>query len=136
MDEVFRFFVYGTLKKGYGNHGVLGNAILLGEAVTDDTTFNMYDGGFPFVSIHQNDKDALGRVVGEVYETNRKDIAANLDRLEGYPHLYDKREVDVTTLDGVSYIATIYVASGGSNVRLSEREPMTPVGRSRLLEWK
>ena len=136
QEEVFRFFVYGTLKRGHGNHGVLGNSIFLGEAVTNSKEFNMYDGGFPFVSINHNDEDRLGCIVGEVYETHRKDIANNLDRLEGYPMLYIKREVDVTTLDGISYIATIYVASEGSNNRLKDREAMKPVGRAKLLEWK
>lgn len=132
-----RIFVYGTLKKGYGNHRTLGNSIFLGEAVTATSEFTMFDGGFPFVSDKfPFNEDHTGRVVGQLYETDRQDILDNLDRLEGYPYLYDKREIDVTTLDGVSYIATIYVASEGSNARLAEREPMTPTGRSRLLEWK
>lgn len=135
QEEVFRFFVYGTLKKAHGNHGVLGNSIFLGEAVTNSKEFNMYDGGFPFVSVNRNDEDNLGCIVGELYETYRKDIANNLDRLEGYPALYDKREIDVTTLDGITYIATIYVASEGSNNRLKDRGAMKPVGRAKLLEW-
>lgn len=135
MTNPIRIFVYGTLKKRHGNHGVLGNSVFLGEAVTVSKEFNMYDGGFPFVTDFKNDEDRLGCIVGELYETNDKRILSNLDRLEGYPYLYDKREVDVTTLDGISYIATIYVASEGSNNRLKDRETMKPVGRAKLLEW-
>lgn len=131
-----RIFVYGTLKRNHGNHGVLGNSTFLGEAVTSEKIFTMFDGGFPFVSDDFHDEETQGRVVGELYETDRQDILANLDRLEGVPYLYVKREVDVTTLDGISYIATVYVASEGSNNRLREREPMKPVGRDKLLEWK
>ena len=136
MSEPTRIFVYGTLKKRHGNHGVLGNSVFLGEAVTVSKEFNMYDGGFPFVTDHRNDEDSLGCIVGELYETSDKRILDNLDRLEGYPSLYDKREIDVTTLDGISYIATIYVASEGSNDRLKQRSAMKPVGRAKLLEWK
>lgn len=136
MDTLLRFFVYGTLKRGRGNHGVLGNATFLGEAVTVDKNFTMFDGGFPFVSVGFDDEDAKGAIVGELYETLNKDIARNLDRLEGYPHLYDKREVDVTVLDGSTYQATIYVASEGSNARLSTKVPVKPQGRAKLLEWR
>lgn len=135
MAEPTRIFVYGTLKQRHGNHGVLGNSVFLGEAVTVSKEFNMYDGGFPFVTDFKNDVDKLGCIVGELYETSDKRILSNLDRLEGYPYLYDKREIDVTTLDGISYIATIYVASEGSNNRLKDREAMKPVGRAKLLEW-
>lgn len=135
MTEPTRIMVYGTLKQRHGNHGVLGNSVFLGEAVTVSKEFNMYDGGFPFVTDFKNDVDKLGCIVGELYETSDKRILSNLDRLEGYPYLYDKREIDVTTLDGITYIATIYVASEGSNNRLKEREPMKPVGRAKLLEW-
>lgn len=131
-----RIFVYGTLKKGKGNHGVLGNSIYLGEAITNSKEFTMYDGGFPFVSdAFSDDENFTGAILGELYETDNKAILANLDRLEGVPSLYVKREVDVTTLDGISYIATIYVASAGSNDRLKTRLAMQPIGRSRILEW-
>lgn len=135
MTEPTRIFVYGTLKKRHGNHGVLGNSVFLGEAVTVSKEFNMFDGGFPFVSEYPHDESNRGCIVGELYETSDKRILSNLDRLEGVPYLYVKREVDVTTLDGISYIATIYVASEGSDNRLKEREAMKPVGRAKLLEW-
>lgn len=135
-EQPTRIFVYGTLKQRHGNHGVLGNSTYLGEAITNSKEFLMYDGGFPFVSDYDNDSDNAGSIVGELYETDNKSILANLDRLEGVPMLYVPREVDVTTLEGISYIATIYVASRGSNDRLKTRTPMTPKGRSKLLEWK
>lgn len=134
MDEPTRIMVYGTLKRGRGNHGTLGNSIFLGEAVTVSKEFSMFDGGFPFVSDSFHG-DHNGSVVGELYETDNKSILSNLDRLEGYPYLYDKRQVDVTTMDGITYIATIYVASDGSNARLATKVPMKPKGRAKLLEW-
>lgn len=135
MTNPKRIFVYGTLKRRYGNHGVLGNSVFLGEGVTVDQSFTMFDGGFPFVS-DGFPGDHNGTIVGELYETNDKRILDNLDRLEGVPYLYVKREVDVTLLDGNTYQATIYVASEGSNARLTSKTPMKPKGRAKLLEWK
>ena len=130
-----RIIVYGTLKKRHGNHSVLGNSVYIGEAVTNSKEFSMFDGGFPFVS-DGFPGDHTGSIVGELYETNDQRILSNLDRLEGVPYLYIKREVDVTTLDGSVCQATIYVASEGSNARLKTKEPMKPKGRAKLLEWK
>jgi len=127
--------VYGTLKRRHGNHGVLGNSVFLGEAVTVSKEFSMFDGGFPFVS-DGFPGDHNGSIVGELYETADERILSNLDRLEGVPYLYVKREIDVTTLDGSTYQATIYVASAGSNGRLSTKAPMQPKGRAKLLEWR
>lgn len=130
-----RIFVYGTLKRRHGNHGVLGNSVFVGEAITNSKEFSMFDGGFPFVS-DGFPGDHAGSVVGELYETNDKRILDNLDRLEGVPYLYVKREIDVTTLDGMAYQAIIYVASEGSNARLKSKQPMKPKGRAKLLEWR
>ena len=127
--------VYGTLKKFHGNHGVLGNAIYIDEAVTNSKGFTMFDGSFPFVSDGFDDPDYLGSIVGELYQTDDERILANLDRLEGVPSLYVKREVEVTTLSGLQITATMYVASAGSNLRLERLTPMTPGGAGRFLEW-
>lgn len=127
--------VYGTLKKGHGNHGVLGKSIWIDDAITKSREFTMFDGGFPFVS-DSITHDCNGSVVGELYQVDNPQTLANLDRLEGVPTLYVKREVDVKTFSGLDYTAYMYVASPGSNERLRERVPMEPVGRSQLLEWE
>lgn len=129
-----RIFVYGTLKKGYGNHGVLGRSKYINEALTNSREFTMFDGGFPYVSDSFTDKNT-GSILGELYEVDNEQTLANLDRLEGVPTLYIKREVDVTTLDGNTYKATMYVASRGTNERLKDRTEIEPKGRSKILEW-
>lgn len=126
---------YGTLKRHHGNHGVLGDALYIDDAITHSGEFTMFDGGFPFVCDRIDDPDNMGRVVGELYETFDQQTLDRLDRLEGVPTLYVKREVDVTTMAGITYRALIYVASEGSTNRLNGRIPMKPEGRSRLLEW-
>lgn len=129
-------FVYGTLKLGRTNHFTLGSSVFIGEAVTNEASFNMFDGVFPFVSDNFPDEENKGRIVGELYEVKSLSVIDALDRLEGVPTLYVKREIDVTTLDNVPYKATIYVASNGSNTRMKERIAMAPKGRSKLLEWR
>ena len=129
-------FVYGTLKKKKGNHHYLRSAIYLGEAVTNEASFTMFNGGFPFVSDHFPSHERSGRIVGELYQVDSQETLDRLDQLEGVPVLYVKREVEVSALSGLPYTANIYVASRGSNERLSKREPMKPIGRLKLLEWK
>lgn len=129
-------FVYGTLKRGYGNHGVLGRSLYIDEAITNSREFTMYDGGFPYVSDNfPNDAEA-GAILGELYEVESDAVLANLDRLEGVPSLYVRREVDVTTLNNIAYKAFIYVASRGTNERLKSLIPMQPSGKIKVLEWK
>jgi gamma-glutamylcyclotransferase (GGCT)/AIG2-like uncharacterized protein YtfP len=75
-----RVFVYGTLKKGYGNHGLLQrcNAEFVGTASLPN--YNMrHLGGFPAIY-----RTAAGypAVKGEIYWVNADGLVA-LDRLEG-----------------------------------------------------
>lgn len=132
-----KVFVYGTLKKGFGNHGILGKSEFIDEAITKERCFTMFDGVFPFVSDSFVNDELCGSVVGELYEVVDEQTMANLDRLEGVPTLYVKREVDVATLQGDTYKATMYVASRGSNKNLEsgQRNKMKPNGRAKMLEW-
>lgn len=80
-----RVFVYGTLKRYQCNHYYLMNAELLGEFITPPE-YTMYDlGAFPGVSLNGTD-----RIMGEVYEV--EDLKP-IDRLEGYPTLYNRTEI-------------------------------------------
>lgn len=73
-----KLFVYGTLKKGKGNHGYIG-----GSSVVSRRTFvegyQMYSlGGFPGVV-----KDDSSLIYGEVYSIDNKTLEG-CDYLEGY----------------------------------------------------
>jgi gamma-glutamylcyclotransferase (GGCT)/AIG2-like uncharacterized protein YtfP len=82
-----KVFVYGTLKRGCGNHHLLKDAVFVGEAVTVET-FGMVDVGFPFMLREQHDTHP---VAGELYDIgdDRETLAA-LDRLENEGFMYDR----------------------------------------------
>ena len=75
-----KVFVYGTLKRGHVNHGLMKGAHLIGEAYS--WGWKMYHlGGFPGIIPNENESDSL--VHGELYEVNNPYIIRRLDRLEG-----------------------------------------------------
>lgn len=75
-------FVYGTLKRGQRNHGLLRVARFLGEAVTVPL-YTLLDLG-PFPGMIPGGTTA---VHGELYEVE-PELLARLDRHEGVPRLY------------------------------------------------
>jgi gamma-glutamylcyclotransferase (GGCT)/AIG2-like uncharacterized protein YtfP len=90
-------FVYGTLKRGQANHQWLEGASFAGETQLAGAT--LYDmGPFPMViaaaafSSPDSSPDSAtpGGVHGEVYVIDGPALE-RLDRLEGYPRLYDRR---------------------------------------------
>ena len=71
-----KLFVYGTLKRGFGNHAVLRGAEFIGKASLQG--FEMYSlGGFPGII----PVTGFSWVEGELYEVSD---FLHLDRLEGY----------------------------------------------------
>ena len=65
-----KVFVYGTLKKGNGNHNIfLSNAKFLSDAVTVDNSYLLYcNGGFPMV-VDTKQHDCY-HIKGEIYLVN------------------------------------------------------------------
>ena len=88
-----KVFVYGTLKSGGAIRGLDGQAgaELLGDAVTTDASYTLFDlGSFPAVGIKGNNK-----IKGEVWEVDDK-VFASLDAIEGYPDFYDRKQISST----------------------------------------
>ena len=103
--------VYGSLRKGMGNNGRLGNSECLGTTVTD-LPFAMYSlVGFPMVSLSK----PLVPIVVEVYECNNE-VLQSLNTLEGYrgegkDNFYDRSLVATGLGDALIYhIEDRYVA--------------------------
>jgi len=92
--------VYGTLRKGFGNHRLLEHCNKIKTGITDEK-FTMYSfGGFPAIS-PTNVKDT--NITVELYEVVDERTSRNLDSLEGYPEWYDKTEVTVDNTKAMIY---------------------------------
>ena len=76
-------FVYGSLKRGEKNHRWLEGASWQGEAELNGVLLHDL-GPFPMAVIGE------GTAIGEVYAVEERGLA-HLDRLEGYPRLYDRQ---------------------------------------------
>ena len=96
--------VYGSLRKGFHNHVVLGDSKYLGEFKTlpEYSLYNL--GSYP--GLKENGKTS---VITEVYEIT-KDVSLDLDWLEGYKEgvvdnsFYDKKIIQTTFGDAYLYI--------------------------------
>ena len=102
MKEIL-ISVYGTLRKGNGNHTLIKNAEYKGT-FTSEPTYGLYSlGGFP--GLKENGNTA---VVMEVYSVNEEE-ARKVDNLEGYtenetPYFYDKKIIPTPWGDAGVYI--------------------------------
>jgi len=84
-------FVYGTLKRGYGNNRLLQEigAVFLGMTTTATPTFDLVTlGPFPGLS------EGKYLVSGELYRIEDAGLAM-LDRLEGHPTFYCRHSIQV-----------------------------------------
>ncbi len=80
-------FVYGTLKRGQRNHGLMREARFLGETVTEPR-YTLFDlGSFPGMISGGNTA-----VQGELYEVG-PELLARLDRHEGVPRFYVRKKL-------------------------------------------
>lgn len=82
-----RVFVYGSLMKGFGNHGLLQDSAFVSPASIKG--YSLYSlGAFPAAV------RGLGQstILGEVYEVDDATLA-RLDRLEGHPTFYERQQV-------------------------------------------
>ena len=89
-----KVFVYGSLKKGFANHGILSNAKFIGKYVTEPS-YTMYDlGAYPSITL-----DGDTSIHGEVYEV---DDLYRLDVLEGCPDYYQR--IEIKTKYGLAWV--------------------------------
>jgi gamma-glutamylcyclotransferase (GGCT)/AIG2-like uncharacterized protein YtfP len=123
-----KVFVYGTLKKGYGNHERhLRNAKFLGVGVINGIMFHL--GGYPAINISDN----FCQIKGEVYQCSWEDIL-EMDKLEGHPSFYTRIEVAMV---GYPKVWTYIMERN----RLSGRNRIVPTGvwegsNTPTIEWK
>ena len=85
-------FVYGSLKRGFGNHDVLGDSEFIAKTRTVGRCYNMISlGAFPGV-IDKGEYD----IEGELYSVDDYTMDA-LDMLEGEGYLYRRRKVGLAS---------------------------------------
>lgn len=120
--------VYGTLKRGYGNHRLLSEATFIDtDVVMDfDLAFSGSVGSFP-VAMRTDDGS---KVVVEVFDIGDDDsILRRLDSLEGVPWMYTREEV--VTADGRK--VNIYV---GTEECFGKGGIPVPLNDAGMYEWK
>jgi gamma-glutamylcyclotransferase (GGCT)/AIG2-like uncharacterized protein YtfP len=102
MFEPVKVFVYGTLKRGYHNHRILGDSKFLSEATTKPL-YKLYDcGSYPCITFDEKDGRAIK---GELFEVSSSDILMNLDWLEAVPDLYRRDKIQLADdTEAIGYI--------------------------------
>jgi gamma-glutamylcyclotransferase (GGCT)/AIG2-like uncharacterized protein YtfP/predicted glutamine amidotransferase len=96
--------VYGTLKKGHGNHRLLTSSYCLGDGFTSDPYPLVID-NLPYVI----DRKGKGkRVQVEVYRVDANTLA-RLDSLEGHPDWYQRKQIQVQLHAGGTITAWVYM---------------------------
>ena len=109
-------FCYGTLRRGWWNHGLLADTDevrFIGEGKTY-RRYSMVADSIPFVIKHAPAQKAglpLFQVAGEVYRVSQKTLA-RLDRLEGHPRWYQRENIPVRLENGALVSAWLYFAPG------------------------
>jgi len=89
QSSINRVFVYGTLKQGgRANHLMQDKSAFLGWHITP-AEYTLKDLGY-FPGVELNGKSV---VQGEVYQIS-DDLLDELDYLENYPHMYERKLID------------------------------------------
>jgi gamma-glutamylaminecyclotransferase len=90
MEPKHLIFVYGTLRKGHCNHHLLKDASCYGVG-SSEACFAMYlKNGYPYIT----SSESRYPIVGELYSVD-DDTLAQLDKFEGHPRYYERREIAV-----------------------------------------
>ena len=100
--ETVKLIVYGTLMSGERNHHFCQNAVSLTPCTITGT---LYDTGYSFPAFMP---EGDGVVNAELIEIPLADWA-DVDRLEGYPRLYDRQLLQATLADGGKTTGWIYI---------------------------
>jgi gamma-glutamylaminecyclotransferase len=89
-------FVYGTLKRGFGNHHVLCGATYFGRAETEEN-FALFIGDYPCASKALE----ISAIKGEVYHL-KQGLLASIDAFEGEEYQRELTQVRLETGEVIS----------------------------------
>ena len=108
--------VYGTLKRGHGNHHTINadggklnqlKSDYLGYGLTKDS-LRMTIKGVPYLHSGHNTTDG-NRILLELYEVHSPKARVALDQLEGHPHHYRRRLTQVELSDNTFVPVWVYM---------------------------
>lgn len=106
-----RVFVYGTLKRGHGNHRLLAQSKFLGRCVIRGKYQMVSLGGFPGLVEAPMDAPEVP-ISGEVYQVN-DDTLLSLDFLEGHPRFYERFKISTPYKNAWAYfLPQAYIGKG------------------------
>ena len=97
-----KLIVYGTLMSGESNHRFCRNAVSINPCTITGT---LYDTGYGFPAFVPEGENT---VAAELIEIPFEDWEA-VDRLEGYPRLYDRLMFPAKLADGTDTTGWVYV---------------------------
>lgn len=113
--------VYGSLKKGFGNHRLLGaTSEFIGTGITEPK-YKMYSlGGFP--GLHSGND----RIFVEVYLVDANKTLPNLDLLEGHPSWYKRTLESIIISPDLKIEAWLYTFCHNNSFDTTYREAVEP----------
>ena len=98
-----RVAVYGTLKSGYGNSGLLDGQEFVGQGETE-SAYPLEVEGLPYLHDMRGEGS---QVTVEVYDVS-DECLARLDQLEGHPTFYKRRMASISMDDWSKTQAWVY----------------------------
>lgn len=121
--------VYGTLKRGFGNHRLLEKAEFIGVGDTLPFFDMISFGGYPGVI------SGTESIKVEVFEVSDQDTIDNLDFLEGHPSFFrrDDTHIKLRDEDETEVIAQMYKVAHHND--LYNKERYRNFDDSQSLEW-
>lgn len=101
-----KLFTYGSLRRGYHNHGLLRGSTFIGEYHTGPGYTKLEGPGFPFLVVDETGDGCYG----ELYEVTDLTLEM-IDRLEGTPDVYVRTLITIhnafDTVKAYSYLMPI-----------------------------
>lgn len=120
-------FVYGSMMRGFQNHGRLGDAEYAGDFQTSGRHAMYADASKMFPYVVEDEKRS--RIRGELYKIVSKNDFDAIDHLEGVPDFYFRKQISVTEIDGNrKFSAWIYFRSPHNPRRLVRTNPLISWG--------
>jgi gamma-glutamylcyclotransferase (GGCT)/AIG2-like uncharacterized protein YtfP len=104
LDKKHLVAVYGTLRKGFGNHRLMSTANLLDSGSTVDQ-YAMIAEGIPYV--RSEVREDGHNIAVEVYAVDDSELL-DMDRLENHPNWYTRKQVPIHLDNGLVVNAWLY----------------------------